>query len=389
MKIQNGSVFTEECRFEQKTVLTDGCKISKVISADASDSSAEEVLDATDCYVIPGLTDVHFHGCVGYDFCDGTEEAFQHMAAYELKNGVTTICPASMTLAEDTLASICTAAAAFADKQQNADEASRDSLGASLKGINLEGPFISMAKKGAQNPAYIQKASADMLRRLQDCAKGLVKLVAIAPEEEGAMECIKELAGEMTFSVAHTTADYETAKEAMESGAKHVTHLYNAMPPFTHRESGVIGAAADTSDCDVELICDGVHISAPVVRATFRLFGDNRVILISDSMMATGMKDGRYALGGQPVIVKGNLATLEDGTIAGSATNLMDCVRTAIRMGIPAESAVRAATINPARSIGIDADYGSISAGKHANLVLLNKKDLSIKAIVFEGKVLA
>lgn len=386
MKIQNGSVFTEECRFEQKTVLTDGCKITEVTSADVA---ADDVLDATDCYVIPGLTDVHFHGCVGYDFCDGTDEAFRHMAAYELKNGVTTICPASMTLAEETLASICTAAAAFAKEQQDADDASRSSLGAALKGINLEGPFISMAKKGAQNPAYIQKASADMLRRLQGCAEGLVKLVAIAPEEEGAMECIKELADEMTFSIAHTTANYETAKAAMEAGAKHVTHLYNAMPPFTHRESGVIGAAADTSDCDVELICDGVHISAPVVRATFRLFGDNRVILISDSMMATGMKDGRYALGGQPVIVKGNLATLEDGTIAGSATNLMDCVRTAIRMGIPVESAVKAATINPARSIGIDADYGSIAAGKHANIVLLNKKDLSIKAIVFEGKVLA
>lgn len=389
MKIQNGTVFTEDCRFEQRTVLTDGSSILKTIPAEEESSfESSDVLDASDCYVIPGLTDLHFHGCVGYDFCDGTQEAFQNMASYELKNGVTTICPATMTLAEETIASICTEAAAYADRQAQADTEARAALGASLKGINLEGPFISMAKKGAQNPAYIQKANAPMLRRLQECAAGLVKLVAIAPEEDGAMECIQELSSEMTFSVAHTTANYKTAKQAMDLGAKHVTHLYNAMPAFTHRESGVIGAAADTSDCDVELICDGVHISAPVVRATFRLFGDDRIILISDSMMATGMKDGKYALGGQPVIVKGNLATLEDGTIAGSATNLMDCMRTAVKMGIPLESAVKAATINPARSIGIDREYGSISTGKKANLVLLNKKDLSIKAILFEGKVL-
>ncbi|NLL79239.1 MAG: N-acetylglucosamine-6-phosphate deacetylase [Clostridiales bacterium] len=386
MIIQNGTVFTKDCRFEQKTILTDAERILAVEST--ADGTSSEVLDATDCYVIPGLTDVHFHGCVGYDFCDGTEEALQAMAVYELKNGVTTICPASMTLAEETLAGICKTAAGYASRQQAADPASRAGLGASLKGINLEGPFLSFAKKGAQNPAYLQKPNAPMLHRLQECANGLVKLVAIAPEEDGAMDCIRELASEMTFSVAHTTADYETARKAMELGAKHVTHLYNAMPPFTHRDPGVIGAAADTSDCDVELICDGVHISAPVVRSTFKLFGDDRVILISDSMMATGMKDGRYALGGQPVIVKGNLATLEDGTIAGSATNLMDCMRTAVKMGIPLESAVKAATINPARSIGIDKEYGSIVAGKHANLVLLNKKDLSIKAVVLEGKVL-
>ena len=416
MIIQNGSVFTQDCRFEQKTVITDGNRIvglfapgttfpphvlsqktdehpqtaeGFVENPDVSeDPGKQETLDATDCYVIPGLTDIHFHGCKGYDFCDGTRDAFLHMASYELQNGVTTICPATMTLAEKTLAGICTEAAAFAKEQQALTENEKASMGASLMGIHLEGPFISHAKKGAQNPAYIRKADASMLRRLQGCANGLVKLVAIAPEEDGAFDCIREMATEMTFSVAHTAAGYETAKKAMELGATHVTHLYNAMPPFTHREPGVIGAAADTASCDVELICDGVHIAAPVVRATFRLFGDDRVILISDSMMATGMEDGSYSLGGQPVIVKGNLATLKDGTIAGSATNLMDCMRTAIKMGIPMESAVKAATLNPARSIGIDAQYGSITAGKHANLVLLDKRDLSIRTIIFEGNIL-
>lgn len=377
MIIQNGIVFTKDCTLEEKTITVTEDKITGV-GAPACVSGDDCVIDAAGCYVIPGLTDVHFHGCVGYDFCDGTQEAFTKMAAYELKNGITTICPATMTLAEDTLHNICTQAAAFAKEQS-------DVSGSTLVGINLEGPFLSYAKKGAQNPQYLHQPDAAMLSRLQDAAQGLVKLVAIAPEEEGAMECIKNGDGSYKFSVAHTTAGYDIASEAMKNGAMHVTHLYNAMPPFTHRESGVIGAAFDAEGCEVELICDGVHISPPVVRATFRLFGDDRVILISDSMMATGMEDGKYALGGQPVNVKGNLATLEDGTIAGSATNLMDCMRTAIKMGIPKESAFKAATINPARSIGIDNEYGSIQTGKTANLVLLDQKDLSIKGIIFKG----
>lgn len=383
MIIKNGLVFTEDFTFKPQEITITDDKITQVGENGGQDAA---VIDAADCYVIPGLTDIHFHGCVGHDFCDGTREAISSMAAYELENGVTGICPATMTLAEDTISGVCSCAAAYRDEQAEASD--KASLGSTLVGINLEGPFLSLAKKGAQNPAYLHKPDAGMIRRLQQASDGLVKLVAIAPEEEGAMECIKELHNDVTFSVAHTTANYATAKEAMDNGATHVTHLYNAMPPFTHRESGVIGAAADTPDCDVELICDGVHISAPVVRATFKLFGDDRVIMISDSMMATGMEDGRYSLGGQPVNVKGNLATLEDGTIAGSATNLMDCVRVAVKdMHIPLESAVRAAACNPARSIGIDSEYGSIAAGKKANLIILNK-DLTIKDIIFEGKKL-
>lgn len=382
MVIQNGIIFTQDCTLEAKSITISEDRICAV--TDTAAAADETVVDATGCYVIPGLTDIHFHGCVGYDFCDGTKEAFSHMAAYELKNGITTICPATMTLSEEVLLNICKEAAQYKKEQQAAADPA--AFGASLVGINLEGPFLSYAKKGAQNPKYLHQPDAPMLDRLQDAAEGLVKLVAIAPEEEGAMDCIRSGRDKYKFSVAHTTANYEIAKEAMDQGAKHVTHLYNAMPPFTHRESGVIGAAFDTEGCEAELICDGVHISPPVVRATFQLFGTDRMILISDSMMATGMQDGEYALGGQPVIVKGNLATLKDGTIAGSATNLMDCMRTAIlTMGIPKESAFQAATINPARSIGIDQDYGSIAGGKVANLVLLDQKDLSIRQIIFNG----
>jgi len=185
------------------------------------------------------------------------------------------------------------------------------------------------------------------------------------------------------MSIAHTEADYDTAIGAFEKGASHVTHLYNAMNPYTHRAPGVVGAAADTRKVEVELICDGVHIHPAAVRTTFKIFGDDRIILISDSMMATGLEDGEYSLGGQAVKVVGNLATLQDGTIAGSATNLMDCMRTAVlKMGIPMESAVKCASANPAKSVGIYDQYGSITPGKMASLVLLKKEDLAIKQVI-------
>ncbi|MCI8402625.1 MAG: N-acetylglucosamine-6-phosphate deacetylase [Lachnospiraceae bacterium] len=381
MIIKNALVYTEQGSFEQMEVLVREGRIAAVEKKGFSDvATGEKVVDGQGMYLIPGLTDIHFHGCVGYDFCDGTEEAIEAIARYEAKNGVTTICPATMTYSEEILAGICDSARSYREKY------GEDHTGAALVGINMEGPFISMEKKGAQNPAYIHKPDVEMYRRLQERSGGLIRLVDIAPETEGAMAFIREVHGETVCSLAHTTADYETATEAFENGASHVTHLYNAMQPYTHRKPGLIGAAADTPDCEVELICDGIHIHPAAVRSTFRMFGADRVIMISDSMMATGMEDGMYSLGGQPVKVCGNLATLSDGTIAGSATNLMQCVRVAVKeMGIPLETAIRCAAVNPAKSIGIYDRYGSITAGKAANLVLLDR-ELTVVKVILNGE---
>lgn len=202
------------------------------------------------------------------------------------------------------------------------------------------------------------------------------------------MDFIRQNSGSVRVSLAHTTADYDTAREALACGASQLTHMYNAMMPFSHRAPGPIGAAADSRHCMVELICDGVHIHPAAVRTTFKIFGDDRIILISDSMRATGLEDGQYDLGGQTVLVKGNLAVLEDGTIAGSATNLMDCMRTAVRdMGIPLASAVKCAAVNPAKAIGLFDEYGSLTPGKYANVVVLNQ-DLELKMVFHhQGKV--
>ena len=257
-------------------------------------------------------------------------------------------------------------------------------------GINMEGPFISPAKKGAQDERNIISCDVDICRRFLKASEGLVKFIGIAPEEsEDAVSFIKEVKDEVHVSLAHTNADYDTALAAFRAGADHAVHLYNAMPPFTHRAPGVVGAVADCDHVWAELICDGVHIHPATVRATFKMLGDDRIVLISDSMRATGMPDGVYTLGGLDVQVNGNRATLvSDGALAGSVTNLMDCMRTVVKkMDISLESAVKCATINPARCLGIDKEYGSITAGKYADLVLLDQ-DLNIKQIIKKGALL-
>ncbi len=378
MIIRNASVYTEDGRFLYKNIFIEG---------DCFVDSEEKVtdrteLDGTGCIAIPGLTDIHFHGCMGHDFCDGTREAIDTMAAYEASVGVTNIVPATMTLGEETLLNICKTARAYRE------EGIQDKR-ARLCGINMEGPFVSPSKKGAQNGDYIRKPDIAMYDRCNEASGHMVKLIAIAPETEGAMEFIEEKHKEVVISLAHTAADYDTAIQAFEKGASHVTHLYNAMNPYTHRAPGLVGAAADTRKAEVELICDGVHIHPAAVRTTFKIFGDERIILISDSMMATGLEDGDYSLGGQAVKVVGNLATLQDGTIAGSATNLMDCLRTAVlKMGIPLEAAVKCAAVNPAKSVGIYDQHGSITPGKAADVVLLTKENLALKQVILGGKVL-
>ena len=378
MRVTGGRVF-QDGRFVEAEVLVDAGRIAGVApGTDAAVAAGEASVDARGCYVVPGFVDIHFHGCRGADLCDASEEAIREIARYEASRGVTAICPATMTYPEERLASVVRAAAAL---EPAADEAA-------LAGINMEGPFISPDKIGAQNPAYVQRADAAMLRRLQGESGGLVKLVDIAPEEPGALDFVSEASDEVRVSLAHTCTDYETAREAFERGARHLTHLYNAMPGLHHRKPGPIAAAWEHPDVTVELICDGVHIHPAMVRLTFGLFGAERICLISDSMRATGLEDGSYDLGGQQVEVRGNVATLADGTIAGSVTDLAACVRHAVLdMGIPLEDAVLAATLTPARAIGIDAERGSIEPGKVADLVVLDE-DLNVKRVILRGELI-
>ena len=371
MLIKNAFVYTPRHTFEKGSILIREGRIVPF----AQPEEGEEVLDAEGLYALPGLVDIHFHGAMGKDFCDGTEEAIQTLADFEASKGVLAICPATMTFSEEILNGVMDAAAAH-----------KNGKGADLVGINMEGPFISPKKVGAQNPEYVHTADIEMFRRLQKRANGLIKLVDVAPEEPGALDFIRACRDEVRISIAHTCTDYDTAIAAFEAGATHMTHLYNAMPGITHRAPGPIIAALEKG-AEVELITDNVHIHPAMVRFTFRTFGDDHMILIADSMMACGLPDGQYSLGGQAVTVEGRRATLTEqpGTIAGSATCLYDCMKVAVReMNVPLESAVRAASENPARSIGIDADYGSLAAGRYGNVILADA-DLNIQAVIQKG----
>ncbi|MBS5933362.1 MAG: N-acetylglucosamine-6-phosphate deacetylase [Clostridiales bacterium] len=373
MKFKNGKVFTPEGTFEQKDLYVIGSKIASV--QEFVEKEADQVVDVTDCYVIPGLIDIHFHGCKKVDFCDGTNEVFETIAEYQASQGVTAICPATMTFSREKLESIFQTVREYPNEK-----------GAILCGVNMEGPYISYKKKGAQNGQYIRVASVEEFNKLQEFSGNMIKLVDIAPEIDGAMEFIQEAKKSTNISIAHTTAGYDIAMKAFEQGASHVTHLYNAMTGFTHREPGVVGAAAEYEGCYVELICDGVHIHPSAVKSTFKLFGKERIVLISDSMEATGMPDGEYELGGQKVIVRGNRAELEDGTLAGSVTNLLKCMQTAVKdMGIPLEDAVLCATQNAAKSIDVFDTMGSLEPDKLANILILDK-DLNIKAVYIKGE---
>ena len=376
MIIKNVKVYTEDKRFEDGEIyIRDG-----IFTSAPEGMEAEEMIDGEGCYAIPGLIDLHFHGCKGDDFCDGTKEAIARIAEYEASVGVTAIAPATMTLPVDELEAILKTAAEYKKEQV--------SKRADLIGINMEGPFISSEKKGAQDARNIISCDQEIAERFLEASEGLVKFIGIAPEQnDGFREFIEAMKGKVQISLAHTNADYDTAKAAFDAGACHAVHLYNAMPAFTHREPGVVGAVSDSGHVMAEMICDGVHIHPAVVRATFKMLGEDRMILISDSMRATGMPDGQYTLGGLAVNVVGNRATLvSDGALAGSATNLTDCMRTVVKeMGIPLETAVACATMNPARSLGVYDRYGSITEGKHANVVLLDK-ELELKLVIKDGK---
>lgn len=371
MIISDGIVFRPDGQFHKGDIFISG---NRFVNSPAPDA---KIISAENLFIIPGLTDIHFHGCMGHDFCEGTSEAFSTITNYQASQGITAICPATMTLPEHELTLIMKSARDFHDTCP------------SLVGIDLEGPFISPAKKGAQNPKYIAAPDSDMLARLQETSGGLIRIALIAPEVDGAMTFIERAKDIAVLSVGHTACDYETARRAFELGASHVTHLYNAINPINHRAPGPIIAAVEDASVMVELICDGIHVHPSVVRNTLRMFGSERVIFISDSMEAAGMPDGDYELGGQRVIKKGRRAVLEDGvTIAGSVTNLMECMKQAVLdMGVSLEEAVMCSAVNPVRSIGLDEFYGSIEPGKYANLAALDK-ELNTLWVMKEGMLL-
>lgn len=332
--------------------------------------------DLDGALVIPGLVDIHVHGCAGADFSDGDYAGLVRMARYLARRGVTSFAPASMTLPYDALDKAFRAAARLR-REGLAD-------GARLMGIQMEGPFLSREKRGSQNPAYLRLPDWDRFLRLYDAAEGLLRIVDVAPELPGAVEFTCRASEKCRVSVAHTAAGYDQAAAVFDAGATHLTHLFNAMSGIHHRHPGPIGVASERENVTAELICDGIHVHPSAVRMAFRLF-PGRICLISDALRCCGMADGSYSLGGQEILLSGGVARLTGGAIAGSAADLYQCMRRAVSFGIPREQAVWAATALPARVIGRESETGAIADGRAADFVICGG-ELEPEAVYLGGK---
>ena len=378
MIIKNGQVFNSNGRFIPADVELAGDRIVKV--APAGTLHGDEELDAAGKYVTPGFVDIHIHGAAGSDFCDGMDGSDKYVRAmqkYLGSQGVTSFLGTTMAFSEEILDRIFdTARPIFG----------QEGYGAVLRGVNMEGPFFNKAKKGAQAEEYIIDPDWEMFQRLWERSGHNIRLVDVAPELPGALEFAQKASKLCTVSIAHTCATYEEATAAFANGFTHTTHLFNAMPAFTHRAPGVVGATSDFAE-HIEMICDGIHLNPSVVRAVFNMFGPDRVCIISDAMQACGMPNGEYSLGGQKVFMTDGLATLADGTIAGSATCQAEGFRRAVKFGVPLESALKAATINPAKAAGLYDEVGSIAVGKRADVLVLGA-DLHPEHIFIGGKEL-
>lgn len=375
MLLKNAKVVNDNFDVIDADLLVSGEKIETI--AERGSVQDEQAYDLSGCTIVPGFIDQHIHGCAGHDTGDATPEALEAMSAHLAKHGITSFCPTTMTLSEEEIAKILANVKECMDKGLS---------GAYPQGVNMEGPFIAMSKKGAQNAAYVRNPDYKEFIRLFEGCGGIIKLVDIAAECEGGDEFIEHVCPLCTVSLAHTDANYEEAMHSFDKGITQVTHMFNAQSGLNHRKPGVVGAVMDHDSVRAELICDGFHIHPAALRVAFRALGEDRSIIVSDSMKAAGCPDGDYELGGQPVYVRDGKALLADGTIAASTSNVHAEFKNLLSFGIPYRQALKSATINPARQLHVDDVTGSIKEGKLADLVALDENN-DIKMVIIKGKV--
>ena len=320
----------------------------------------EDGFDLKGLKVYPGLIDIHTHGCMGFDASDG--ENLDKICKFMAKNGVTSFLPTTMTIDTKKLAEIFSA-----DFEKS---------GAEILGYHAEGPYININKKGAQNGEFVKNPDLDEFKSFEN-----VKMITVAPELEGSEEFIKNCG--CVVSIGHTDADYETVCNAAEWGAKCLTHTFNAMNGIHHREPGPIGAALE-KDMYIQVICDGLHIHKSIINLLYKAFGSEKMIIISDSMRACGLPDGIYDLGGQNVTVKNKTAYLDENTLAGSCSTLLDCVKKCVEFGICEQDAFKMASQTPAELLNLN--KGQLKVGFDADFIALDE-NLNLKYTVINGQI--
>ena len=363
-------------RIENGSVLIEDGKIKEI---NPSNVDATDVIDANGLYLSPGFIDVHIHGAGGHDTMDGTYEAINEISKVIVKHGTTAFTPTTMTVAVENIRKSMEVIKEAKDKGTD---------GAIVLGAHLEGPFINSKAIGAQNPNFLIPPTLENYNAMVGDAEDAVVSITIAPEIPGAKELIKELSERgVVCAIGHTRATYDQAMEGIKCGCGHATHLFNAMTPFAHREPGVVGAIFD-SEITTETISDGIHISYPALRVAYKQKTPDKVLLVTDAMMACGMSDGMYSLGGQDVEVKNGAARLLSGSLAGSILTLDRAVHNVYKnVGLPLYEAVKMASYTPAKHCKVADRKGLIKEGYDADLLLFDE-DINIKNVIVGGKVL-
>ena len=368
--IINASVILED-RVERGIAVIFDEKITKILPVSQINQAEYEIIDAKNNYLAPGLVDMHIHGYLGEDVSDGSCEGIKKMSEGIAKNGVTSWCPTTMTVSKAEIEAAFDAVR-YVKNNQNS--------GARILGVHSEGPFINPEKKGAQALEHILAPDADFVLKNKD----IIKILTIAPEVEGAQECIEKVSqnSDILISMGHTGATFEEANNGIISGVRHTTHLFNAMTALSHRNPGVVGAALTNDKVSCELIADTFHVSKDLFGFVSKLKGD-KLCLITDCIRAGGMEDGDYTLGGQPVHKEGIKCLLPDGTIAGSVLKLNEAVKNLFdNTDLTLAQCVACATLNPAKALGEDKEIGSIVVGKRADLIIIDEKFNVLTTIV-------
>jgi N-acetylglucosamine-6-phosphate deacetylase len=340
--------------------------------------------------VVPGFVDVHIHGAGGHDVMEATARSLDRIAATVARHGTTSLVATTVTAPTDETCHSLEGIARYIRNHEQLPEEPEDAqenreLAAEFLGIHLEGPFISKARRGVHPPDSIARPSVEVLQKFLDAADGLVKIVTIAPEIAGARELIEyAVAAKIVAAIGHTDADYDQARAAIQAGARHAVHMYNAMRPFTHRDPGVVGAILTDPEVTAEVIADGVHVAGPAIQVLLGCKGFDNVLLASDGIAATGMPDGSYRLGNFEVTVKDGVARNSEGKLAGSTLTLDRALREVVALGVPLQDAVRMATVLPARRLGLAGKKGIIAVGADADLVALTA-DLRVAGVMTRG----
>lgn len=372
MLIKNGLVLNGKTnRFEQTELLID----NGVIVALGESLPEAEVFDASGMYVIAGFIDTHIHGCVGVEFAS-PEEDFTKARQWLASEGTTSFAATVRALPPERV---------VAAEKNILSEAKKEVLGASIEGINLEGPFVSLSKTGVMNPPDIT-CEPETVKLFADEGKGMLKIMTFAPERENAYEVIKTATENgVIISIGHTDATYNESVEAIEAGATRATHVFNAMRPFSHRETGVLGAVLTDNRVNCEMICDLVHLDKSTIEIVYRLKGCENITLVSDTGFMSGLGDGEYVVDGRKRIVKDGICRNPEGRIAGSCVSMLAGAKNLLKMGVSLQEISVMASLNPAKALGAEDRIGSVEVGKRADLIVCDS-ELNIKAVFVKGK---